>query len=471
MTISLRGSGNSAYEASPAASFPSAPVSGNLLVAVVADRNGTSTSSLDGTGWTKREEEVIAQADGTYRHYVAVFSKVAGASEPSTVTATTDGGGSSILVVCEFESDASETFTFLTSASANTSNAGTITSQTTGTTTSTSGAVACISVCGIKSPGSDITPWTTWTNSFTNVASYDGGPSVLDVSIGLLNSSATGTKETTASGTGTDRSVGAAILVFDLDGSSGDANVAAVTATATATAPAPTFSGSANVTGVAATSTSQAVAPTFSGSASVTAVAATVTATAIAPVVSGSGAANVAAVTMTATAAAVIPEVSGETVVSGGGAMAATMAMVAPSFSGSASVQAVRATANAQMVAPGVTGGSGPVSGNVAGVVMTLVMIARTPVVQAIDPTYAFYPPTHEEPMRTKVRPLNYYRLTHARSVVKVNGTYVQIYTPSAELLAGLEEGVDFFRGGYEYVVDRDTADALAADGFTATQI
>lgn len=82
---------------------------------------------------------------------------------------------------------------------------------------------------------------------------------------------------------------------------------------------------------------------------------------------------------------------------------------------------------------------------------------------------YRFSPPTHEEPIRPgrdmPSRPISYYRLTYAKSVVKINGSFQSIRTPSAESLVGLVEGVDFFRGGYEYEVDQDIAADLEAAG------
>lgn len=87
---------------------------------------------------------------------------------------------------------------------------------------------------------------------------------------------------------------------------------------------------------------------------------------------------------------------------------------------------------------------------------------------------YRFSPPTHEEPIRPgKDMPqfISYYRLTYAQSVVKTGGTFRSIRTPSAESLVGLVEGVDFFRGGYEYVIDQATNDSLTAAGYAPTLI
>jgi hypothetical protein len=69
--------------------------------------------------------------------------------------------------------------------------------------------------------------------------------------------------------------------------------------------------------------------------------------------------------------------------------------------------------------------------------------------------------------MRTRVHPLVYYRLTYASSVVKVDGTFVSMRTPTPEQLEGLTEGVDFFRGGYQYEVSSAIASELEADGYS----
>lgn len=81
-----------------------------------------------------------------------------------------------------------------------------------------------------------------------------------------------------------------------------------------------------------------------------------------------------------------------------------------------------------------------------------------------------FEPPTHEEPMRTNVRPLNYFRLTYAKSVVRVNGTFVQIRSPLPEVLeAAGQEGVDYFLGGRVYAITDAIAAELTAAGFPVT--
>lgn len=91
------------------------------------------------------------------------------------------------------------------------------------------------------------------------------------------------------------------------------------------------------------------------------------------------------------------------------------------------------------------------------------------------EPLFSFSMPTHEEPIRVDpdrmFRPLSYYRLTHAPSLVKVNGSWVSMRTPPPELLVGLTAGVDYFIGGYDYEIDQRTARDLALAGYTANPI
>lgn len=91
------------------------------------------------------------------------------------------------------------------------------------------------------------------------------------------------------------------------------------------------------------------------------------------------------------------------------------------------------------------------------------------------EPMYRFSVPSHEEPIRVgrdrPHNPLRYYRLTYAPSLVNISGTWTTIRTPSAELLSGLVDGRDYFRGGYDYAVSQSVADSLAAAGYTSTPI
>lgn len=82
-------------------------------------------------------------------------------------------------------------------------------------------------------------------------------------------------------------------------------------------------------------------------------------------------------------------------------------------------------------------------------------------------PTYRFEPPSHEEPMRTNISPFNYYRLTWANSIVRIDGTLTSVRTPAPEVISAAgEEGIDYFRGGGIYTVSQETAIELLNAGF-----
>lgn len=72
--------------------------------------------------------------------------------------------------------------------------------------------------------------------------------------------------------------------------------------------------------------------------------------------------------------------------------------------------------------------------------------------------------------MRTQVRPLNYFRLTWAASVVRVDGTFRSVRSPAVELLeaAGVH-GIDYFLGGRTYIITEEIAAELEAAGFDTT--
>lgn len=87
------------------------------------------------------------------------------------------------------------------------------------------------------------------------------------------------------------------------------------------------------------------------------------------------------------------------------------------------------------------------------------------------EPLWRFSPPAHEEPFRTRTAPLHYHGLDYAKTVLKVGGAFIAIRTPDPRLTEGLTEGVDWFRGGFEYEVTRAVSDELQAAGFSTTPI
>lgn len=81
-TQDATGSGTSAATATYAAT----PTQGNLLIAILGDDNGSTT--LANSGWSS------AATVGTSNTNLTILYKIAGASEPTTITSTTDVGAS-----------------------------------------------------------------------------------------------------------------------------------------------------------------------------------------------------------------------------------------------------------------------------------------------------------------------------------------------------------------------------------------
>jgi hypothetical protein len=75
---------------SPQVSFGAVPMEGNLLIVISGHRTGTpdtqNTPTITETGWTRHYVEVNPLVTTTNRRTVAIFSKIAGSSESSTIT-------------------------------------------------------------------------------------------------------------------------------------------------------------------------------------------------------------------------------------------------------------------------------------------------------------------------------------------------------------------------------------------------
>jgi hypothetical protein len=93
--------------------LPQVPVAGNLLIATSYHRATGTTPSITGTGWTLR----LLRTDAPTGQGMAVWSKVAGASEPVTITTTWAPSSANRLVVQEFEANQPVTWSFLQSTS------------------------------------------------------------------------------------------------------------------------------------------------------------------------------------------------------------------------------------------------------------------------------------------------------------------------------------------------------------------
>jgi hypothetical protein len=68
------------------ATFGSTPTVGNLLCVTSCERSDT-TLSIGGSGWTERISNVLT-GNATYRRSIKMWTKIAGASEPTAITVT-----------------------------------------------------------------------------------------------------------------------------------------------------------------------------------------------------------------------------------------------------------------------------------------------------------------------------------------------------------------------------------------------
>lgn len=155
--VQTKGSGGNTSPAT--ATFDTGPTNGNLMVAVVNSDTTVNTPS----GWTLRASAVDDQ--GFY-----VYQKVAGASESSTFSATTNGNNPWSCAIAEF--DQAEVGAFdLQGSVVDTS--GNLTTKTCGTitTTGSTGAfvLAVVALHGLVSAATYQSGNPSWDNGFTNL--------------------------------------------------------------------------------------------------------------------------------------------------------------------------------------------------------------------------------------------------------------------------------------------------------------
>lgn len=182
-----------------------APTEGNLLIAAGCERSGGSPGNftITGTGWTVREDLEVDPADTTYRRSMRVWSKVAGASESSTITIDDGTTNTKTALVVEYShGSGTGSWTYEDSISADNGKTADATSLASGSTVSIpAGDLLEVDIFYIKrGPTTDaITP--SWTNSLTQRAEYGDAVSFgryLALADYLLDTSG-GTKSTTAS--------------------------------------------------------------------------------------------------------------------------------------------------------------------------------------------------------------------------------------------------------------------------------
>lgn len=177
--------------------FSATPTVGNLLIACASS---DFKLTMANSGWTLAAHAILGSA--AYQWY-----KIAGASEPTTITVNAGGSASICLTIFEYSGNAP---VGTVDVGVSTDNAGVATDVSTGTTATTRG-TKDLAIALVSSEGTTAATITGWTNSFT-------GESALRATGGLAANghftaskilSASGTVETTAQGlvtTGTARS-------------------------------------------------------------------------------------------------------------------------------------------------------------------------------------------------------------------------------------------------------------------------
>ncbi|MGF1532686.1 MAG: PKD domain-containing protein [Bernardetiaceae bacterium] len=194
------------------ATFGAVPTAGNLLIAVTGVRSGgnnttaaigTTNANLEDlalnattpTGWTKVVENYFRTNDGN-RRGIAIFYKIAGAAEPTTVTTRWDDGATqNHLIIQEFTLVGGGTIAFDVAASSNTGT-GAANNLSTGTTAATAQANSLI-ITGLMSR--ETATAATWTNDIANNILFnatEGAAVTVQSAYGVAT--VQGTKESTA---------------------------------------------------------------------------------------------------------------------------------------------------------------------------------------------------------------------------------------------------------------------------------
>ena len=178
--------------------FDTAPTEGNLLIAMMCERNTEPTSdSMTTSGYTKVGYDRVTD-DGTYRRGMAVYYKFAGSSESATVEGTfTPALASSTITIMEFSGVGS----YVDNIWADNYETANATSLASGSQ-STSAASVLITMTSYKAgtdyPGLAEGLYCTLTNDFAHCAShYLTSNSKFETNIGLGAKSSSGSYSTT----------------------------------------------------------------------------------------------------------------------------------------------------------------------------------------------------------------------------------------------------------------------------------
>lgn len=206
------------------ATFDATPVQGNLLVAIAMDRSGGSLASgtavISGSGWTQQIGRDTLLADGDDRRSFCLFWKVAGASEPTTITIDNGTANNKAILLQEFESSTGQTYGFSEKADNDNGTTNSALSIATGTTASTSGdqLIVPVFIARIGDVNNSINGNVSFASGTSPVNTTDG-INGRHITTAFFESSVTGTKSDTATidlASDANTGLSAGIAVFSL---------------------------------------------------------------------------------------------------------------------------------------------------------------------------------------------------------------------------------------------------------------
>lgn len=205
-------------------SLASVPAEGNLLVAAAQQRSGTSETNftISGTGWTKRIARDVSLGDSNDRQSFAVWTKIAGASEPQSVTLDDGTANAKLGTLAEYAFGSGEgEWTFIAGATNDNGATDDATSIATGTTASiidTGGKKFLIAFLFIRRSAHTAAYTAAWTSgTLTAGFSIGAASGGRHISSGHGNSDTDGTKASNGiiSGPNTaNQGMAAGIMVF-----------------------------------------------------------------------------------------------------------------------------------------------------------------------------------------------------------------------------------------------------------------
>lgn len=190
-----------------------APTVGNRII--IGVNAGSGVTGVSGSGWT-REDGIISNTD------TAIYSKIAGASEPTTVTFTIGGAASCNLYMEEYANAVSGVADKTAHNDSGVTPGGSQTTIPTGTTAATTVADAiAFAVFGVVAAAGAVG---TYTNGFAEASqgiTSGGGGTNVRMAVATKTLTATGTVSSQASSTNAQGSMLGVVAVFGLTSGGG----------------------------------------------------------------------------------------------------------------------------------------------------------------------------------------------------------------------------------------------------------